>query len=314
MALSHIPVLLAETLEALAVKAGGFYVDGTAGGGGHAEAILQASAPDGRLLALDRDETAVRRVQERLRRWGERVRVVHGRFADMAEWVARLGAGPVDGVFFDLGMSSFQVDDPARGFSFLRDGPLDMRMDRASTQTAARWLNEASESEMMRGFREWGEEQAARRIARAIVQRRAERPFARTGELAELVAAVKGGRRGKRIHPATQIFQAVRMAVNNEAEQIVLGLEAALETVRPGGRVAAISFHSVEDRLVKRTLGAHVPRWESLQEGGQRRHGRLPSVRWVRRKPWVAGPEERASNPRSRSAKLRAVEVENLAA
>ncbi len=314
MAFSHMPVLLAETLEALAVKAGGFYVDGTAGGGGHAEAILRASEPDGRLLALDRDEAAVRRVRERLQAWGERVQVVHGRFSEIAEWVSRFGPGPADGVLFDLGMSSFQVDDPARGFSFQSDGPLDMRMDLSAPRTAAQWLNEEPESEMARVLKEWGEEPAAKRIARAVVARRAERPFGRTSELAELVTAVKGGRRGRRIHPATQTFQAVRMAVNGEMEQIALGLEAALRAVRPGGRVAAISFHSVEDRLVKRTLGAHVPRWESLQEGGQRRHGRLPSVRWVRKKPWVAGPQECAANPRARSAKLRAVEVETNAA
>lgn len=314
MALTHIPVLLEEVLEALAVKAGGFFVDGTAGGGGHAEAILKASSPDGRLLAIDRDEAAVCRVRERLARWGERAVVVHGDFADLATCLAGVKSGPVDGVLLDLGMSSQQVDDPERGFSFLREGPLDMRMDPTAPLTAAQWLNEETEQEMVRVLKAWGEEPAARRIAQAIVSRRAERPFSSTAELAGLVEKVKGGRRGKKTHPATQTFQAVRMAVNREMDQIERGLEAALKVVRPGGRVAAISFHSVEDRLVKHTLAAHVPRWESLQEGGQRRHGRLPAVRWVRRKPWVAGPEERASNARARSAKLRAVEVEACAA
>lgn len=314
MALTHIPVLLPEVLEALAVKAGGFYVDGTAGGGGHAEAILKGSSPDGRLLAMDRDEAAVRRVRERLGTWGERVKVVHGDFADLATCMARLESGPADGVLLDLGMSSQQVDDPERGFSFLHEGPLDMRMDQSASLTAAQWLNEESEQEMGRVLKAWGEEPSARRIAQAIVRRRAELPFSSTAELAGLVESVKGGRRGRRIHPATQTFQAVRMAVNGEMYQIEQGLEAAMRVVRPGGRVAAISFHSVEDRLVKRTLAAHVPRWESLQEGGQRRHGCLPGVRWVQRKPWVAGPEERASNARARSAKLRAVEVEAWAA
>lgn len=306
---THVPVLVSEVLEALAVSPGGRYIDGTAGGGGHAEAMLKASAPGGRVLALDRDGDAVERVRERLAPWGDRAKVVQGDFAEMRRHARAAGWEPANGVLLDLGMSSFQVDDAERGFSFLRDGPLDMRMNRTAGRTAAEWVNGASVVELTHILRDFGEEPAARRIAESIGARREKQPFRSTVELAEWVAEVTGGRRG-RIHPATRTFQALRMAVNDELGQLGRGLEEALAVVRPGGRVAVISFHSLEDRLVKRTFGDHVGQWESLQEGGRRRQAKAPPARWVRRKPWVPGEAEVEANPRARSAKLRAVERE----
>jgi len=303
----HEPVLLAETVELLEVRPGGRYIDATVGGGGHAAAILQRLGPDGVLLGLDADAEAVERCRALLAPWGRQVRIEQGNFGDLAELAARFHMGEADGVVMDLGVSSFQLESPARGFSFQTDGPLDMRMDLRLSRTAANLLAELEERELRDLLRRLGEERDASRIARAVVRRRDSRPLLTTAELADVVASVKGKGRGS-IHPATQTFMALRMAVNQELENLSRGLEASLDLIRPGGRVAVISFHSLEDRVVKQAFAAHAGRDESLEQGGSRWVGRLPRVAKVTRKALRPSAEETRRNPRARSAKLRVVE------
>jgi 16S rRNA (cytosine1402-N4)-methyltransferase len=306
-ALVHVPVMVPEVMEALGLRSGGTYIDGTGGGGGHAEALVQGAGADGRVLVLDRDPDAVERLQRRLAGYGARCVVRHGNYADVADVVRALGWSPVDGVLLDLGISSFQVDEARRGFSFERPGPLDMRMDPGQGPTAAELVAAWSEAELADVIWRFGEERDSRRIARAIVRQRGEHPIETTGQLVDVVSRAKGGRRG-RIHPATRTFQALRIVVNGELAHLEAGLEGALASVRVGGRIAVISFHSLEDRLVKTVWGRHVGRWVSLQEGGRRWEGDRPAARWVIRRPLRPGDDETAENPRARSAKLRAVE------
>lgn len=305
----HVPVLLSETIEALSPRPGGRYVDGTLGGGGHAEALLRACGPDGRLLGLDRDEDAVARCRERLAPFGDRFEAVHSDFARLGDEARARGFAPADGVLLDLGVSSFQLDEPARGFSFRADGPLDMRMDRSRGRTAAELLDSFGGDwrALAAILRDFGEEPAAGRIARAILDEHARSRIDSTGRLAAVVEKAAGGRRGAARHPATRTFQALRIAVNGELEQVEKALEEAFGVLAEGGRLAVITFHSLEDRLVKRAMAAHEGREESLQQGGSRWTGRLPRVRRVHRKPVAPAPAECAANPRARSAKLRAV-------
>ena len=288
----HVPVLLAEAVDALAVKPGGRYVDGTFGRGGHSREIARRG---GEVLGIDRDDEAVASAGD--------IRVVKGRHGDMKEIANENGWGEVDGILLDLGVSSPQLDDAGRGFSFLRDGPLDMRMDRSQGVSAADLVNCESEESLERIFRELGEEPAARRIARAIAARRG---FTTTAELADFVEGVSP-RRGAR-HPATRVFQALRMAVNDELGELRRALEGGLELLRPGGRFAVISFESLSDRMVKRFFAAHVGRMRSLQQGGEEWVGELPRARAVTGRAVMAGRRERDLNPRSRSARLRAIE------
>ena len=310
----HKPVLLREAIDLMQVREGGSYIDGTVGGGGHAEAILQQAGSSGRLLGMDRDEEAIARTRQRLSVFGSRVVLVHGNYSDMISHAHTHGFDQVDGILLDLGMSSDQVDDAARGFSFLRDGPLDMRMDRSRGETAADFVNRLGPEDLADLLWQLGEESASRRIARMIVAERDVSPIRTTAHLADVVARAKGGRHGK-AHPATQTFQALRMAVNRELEGVEQGVESAIKLVRApstslgaGGRVAVITFHSVEDRLVKQIFAKHEGKWESLQAGGRAWRGEHPAVRRVTRKPVVAADEELESNPRARSAKLRVVE------
>jgi 16S rRNA (cytosine1402-N4)-methyltransferase len=303
----HRPVLLEQVVDVMAVRTGGVYVDATVGSGGHARAILERTGPEGRLLGIDRDEEALGRARRRLEPWKERCRLVHGEFGALGRLAAAEGFAGVDGVLMDLGMSAEQLESPERGFSLAREGPLDMRMDRSQTRTAAELLRLSPEDELARLLRALGEEPLARRIARALVRARGEEPIRTTGRLAGVVLRAKGGRRG-RIHPATKTFQALRMAVNDELGQLEKGLASALPLLRPGGRLAVISFHSLEDRMVKRCFARHAGRWVSLPEGGRRRVGAEPRVRRVTRGPVTAREDEVRSNPRSRSAKLRVVE------
>ncbi len=306
----HEPVMVREVLDWLRVRPGGVYLDGTFGAGGHARAILERAAPNGIVLGLDRDGEALARAD-----WvadvggcaGCRLVLAHGNYADMARLARENGIESVDGVLLDAGVSSDQLDAPERGFGFLRDGPLDMRMDRAAGATAADWLNEAPDRELERVFREYGEERMARRIARVVVGERGRRPIRTTGALAELVCRAVGRRTG-RIHPATRVFQALRIAVNDELIHLEAGLKAGLALLKRGGRMVAISFHSLEDRLAKRLFRDHEGRNVSLPAGGSAWEGLEPRVRVLTRKPVVAGATERGVNPRSRSAKLRAVE------
>ena len=304
----HVPVLLEETVARLVTEPGGWYVDGTAGAGGHAAAILAAAGLDARLLALDRDADALELARAALAPFGDRVVLERADFAGLAAVAARHGVREVRGVLLDLGVSSMQLDRPERGFSFLRDGPLDMRMDARQELTAAGLLRQLAPAALAEVLWRYGEEPMARRIAKAVAAALARgEPLDTTAQLAALVAQAKGGRRG-RVHPATQTFQALRIAVNGELAALEQALPAALELLAPGGRLAVISFHSLEDRMVKQFMAAHEGRMESLAKGGARWSGRLPRARRVTRKAVGPADEEIARNPRARSAKLRVLE------
>lgn len=304
----HMPVLLAETVAHTVTEPGGWYVDATVGAGGHATALLAAAGLDARLLALDRDAEALDLARAALAPFGARVVLEQANFADLAPVAARHGIHDVRGIVMDLGVSSMQLDRPERGFSFGREGPLDMRMDARQEVTAAQWLAQTPEAEVADTLRRYGEEPMARRIARALVTAREQgRLPTTTTALAALVARAKGGRRG-RTHPATQVFQALRIAVNGELAALAKVLPTALDLLAVGGRLAVISFHSLEDRPVKQFMTAHEGRMEALAKGGARWHGQLPRARRVVRKAMVASAEEVARNPRARSAKLRVLE------
>jgi 16S rRNA (cytosine1402-N4)-methyltransferase len=302
----HIPVLLAEALDALNVRAGGRYVDATFGRGGHTAAILERVGRDGGVIAIDRDPQAI--AAGRLRFANEpRLTLVQRPFGRLAEVAAEAGwIGGVDGVLLDLGVSSPQLDDAARGFSFAQDGPLDMRMDPERGPSAADFVAHASERELARVIRDYGEERFAKRIARAIVAARAEQPIARTAHLADIAARATPTREpGK--HPATRTFQAIRIHVNDELAQIESGLAGALEALAPGGRLAVISFHSLEDGIVKRFMQKHSqedPVYAGLPEVPA--HAR-PKLKRIGRAVHP-GEAEVAANPRARSAVMRAAE------
>ncbi|MEA3396825.1 MAG: 16S rRNA (cytosine(1402)-N(4))-methyltransferase RsmH [Chloroflexota bacterium] len=308
--LGHVPVLLREVLEGLDARPGGVYIDGTLGAGGHAAAILAASAPDGRLLGLDRDPQAVTRATARLEPYGERVTLLHASYVELAALAREQGFFPVEGVLFDLGFSSLQIAAAERGFAFRLAGPLDMRFDpTAAGPTAADLLNTLPEAELADLLWRYGEEPRSRRIAQAIV---AARPLESTGELAEVVAAAVGYPRGRRIHPATRVFQALRIAVNRELESLEAVLPQAVEVLRPGGRLAVITFHSLEDRIVKRFFRQEARGCICPPEAPICTCGHQPTLRLVNRKPLRPSAEELAANPRSRSAKLRVAEKLNL--
>ena len=308
MAAQHVPVLVAETLDLLAPerRPGGWFVDATVGLGGHAEALLQR-APEARLLGLDRDPQALERAAERLAVFDDRVRFEHANFEDLEAVLGRLGIGPVAGMLADLGVSSLQLDTGERGFSFRFDGPLDMRMGLADI-TAADLVNESSEGELETIFRDYGEELQARRIARAIVRARTEAPLTTTGQLKQLIDRAKGGRRPGtregRVDPATRVFQALRIAVNRELAGLEGMIEQAVRMLEDDGRLVVISYHSLEDRIVKNTL-RDLARGEIDQVTGRpRSESQLIEV--LTRKPLRPSEEEVAFNPRSRSARLRA--------
>ena len=288
MASGHQPVLLAETMELLRVRAGGLYVDGTLGLAGHASEILRRSAPDGRLLAFDRDAETMERARETLAPFGERARLVH---ADWREAPSVLGEARPDGILLDLGVSSVQLDTAERGFSFQQDGPLDMRMDRSQGPTAADVVNRTRETELADLIYGYGEERASRRIARAIVRARERRHFSTTGELAAVVRSAAGRARRPGLDPATLTFQALRIHVNRELEGLGEALTALASTLAPGGRMAVIAFHSLEDREVKQAFRAAAGQGFTL----------------LTKKPQGASADEVRANPRSRSARLRAI-------
>jgi 16S rRNA (cytosine1402-N4)-methyltransferase len=308
----HRPVLLHETIAALACRAGGRYVDATLGAGGHAVAILEASAPDGLLLGLDRDTAALEAARLRLERFGDRARLLHADHRRLPEILDALPFPSPDGIVFDLGVSSLQLDDAARGFSFRSDGPLDMRMDRSQPTTAACLVNRLTEPELRTILARYGEEKAAGRIAAAIVRARAKAPLTRTAQLAALVAAAAGPRRGAgrgmSIDPATRTFQALRIAVNGEVEGLEALLEEAAVRLRPGGRLAVIAFHSLEDRAVKTAFRAMAQRCICPRGLPRCGCGRPDLVRLVGRGALRPSPAEVRDNPRSRSARLRACE------
>ena len=305
-ALAHQPVLLEEAVAALAVKADGVYVDGTYGRGGHSRAVLARLGPQGRLSALDRDPQAVAAARD-LQAVDARFSVQRGAFSQLERVVTEAGvSGRVDGVLLDIGVSSAQLDDPGRGFSFTQDGPLDMRMDPDSGESASAWLMRATERDITQVIQEYGEERHARRIARAIVEARSNTPIATTLQLAEIVAQASP-RHDRFKHPATRTFQAIRIFINHELEELSACLEQCLKVLAPAGRLAVISFHSLEDRIVKRFIRDHArlpapdPRAPWLEPAGK------PELRAVG-KAIQPGEAETAQNPRARSAVLRVAE------
>ncbi len=303
----HIPVLLGETVDSLAVKPGGVYVDGTLGRAGHSCEILTRAGAGTTLVGIDRDAQALVESAERLKSFADaRIELIHGRHGDLAEIARGKGLGEVDGILLDLGVSSPQLDEAGRGFSFRSDGPLDMRMDPSRGLTAADLVATKSENELIGTFRTLGEEPNARRIARAIVREREKAPLVTTGQLAALVEKTIG-RRGAH-HPATRVFQALRMEVNDEIGELERALAGGLEILKPGGRFAVITFESITDRIVKRFFAAHTGKMVSLQQGGARWEGELPRTRLVTRHAMAATDAEMNVNPRSRSAKLRTAE------
>jgi 16S rRNA (cytosine1402-N4)-methyltransferase len=303
--LAHRPVLLRETIELLAAERGGLFVDCTVGLGGHSEAILQAS-PDAQVLGIDRDEEALGLATERLAQYGSRFRSVHADFRELTRVLATAKVRQVRGVVADLGVSSLQLNSPGRGFSFRHEAPLDMRMDRSGGETAAELLGRLSEVEIARIIFEYGEERRSRRIARWIVERRERgEPIQTTHDLADLVARAVGPDKKRRIHPATRTFQALRIAVNGELENLDRFLVHAVDHLEQAGRLAVISFHSLEDRIVKRTLLKLSGRCQCPPRLPVCICGVTRQISILTRRAIVPGEEEIEENPRSRSAKLR---------
>lgn len=304
----HQPVMPNEVLHWLQPKPGGIYLDGTLGGAGHSRLILE-NATGSRLIGLDRDPAALLEAGRVLAPFGERVSLHHATFDQAEDILRQLGIEALDGILFDLGVSSHQLDTPERGFSFRQDAPLDMRMNSGVGMTAADVVNYADEAELVRIFFEYGEERYSRRIVRKLLQRRSEKAITRTGELAQLVRdAVPGGQRPTRIHPATRVFQALRIHVNDELGQVQRGVDAGIYLLRPGGRFVVISFHSLEDRIVKRLFrekaqGCICPPRLPVCQCDQ-----TPEVKILTRKGVKAGAAEIEGNIRSRSAILRAIE------
>ena len=304
--LAHVTVLLHEAVDALAVKPDGVYVDGTFGRGGHSRLILSKLGANGRLVVFDKDPQAIA-VARQLAETDKRVQVVHGGFSSFQLALKELGIEAVDGALFDLGVSSPQIDDAERGFSFRYDAPLDMRMDTTRGQTAAQWLAEAGEEEIREVIRDYGEERFNSQIARAIVQQRQERPILTTGQLAQLAAqAVRTRERGQ--DPATRTFQAIRIFINRELEEISAVLPQAAGYLKTGGRLAVIAFHSLEDRIVKQFIRRHsrpapLPKWVMVRES-ERPEPPLREIGKAQR----ASAAETAANPRARSAVLRVAE------
>jgi 16S rRNA (cytosine1402-N4)-methyltransferase len=306
----HRTVLVREVTALIGPRPGGVYVDATLGAGGHAAALLEGCSPNGRVVGFDRDPGALETAKRRLAPFGDRFTTIHGDYGDIVTLLRDAGIYAVDGIVADLGVSSMQLDDPARGFSFRADGPLDMRMDPSSeTPTAADLLATLPESELRRILREYGEEKLAAPIARAIIRRRGERPFERTRELAELVERIaRPSARHSRIHPATRTFQALRIVVNGEVEGLSQFVCDAVSLLRRGARFAAISFHSLEDRAVKHALRGLAERCVCPPGLPVCGCGRENIVRIVTPRPIVPSAEECDANPRSRSARLRAAE------
>ena len=305
---THRPVLLEECIEGLAIRPDGIYLDGTLGRAGHSREIAKRLTT-GRLICVDRDQAALDAAQERLAPWMERVSLVHSNFCEIDAILDGLGLSTIDGMLFDLGVSSPQLDDASRGFSYMADAPLDMRMDRTDSLTARTVVNEWPREELRRIFSQYGEERYAGLIAAAIERRRAERPIETTLELVEVIRSAMPGKALKeKQHPAKRCFQAIRIAVNDELSSVDRMLRAAVPRLNPGGRLAVISFHSLEDRIVKNALAEFARGCICPPDFPVCVCGKTPAARLVNRKPIVSGPQELEENPRARSAKLRVAE------
>jgi 16S rRNA (cytosine1402-N4)-methyltransferase len=310
----HRPVMLDQAVDLLAVRDGGLYLDCTLGGGGHAREVIRRAGPAGRLIGLDRDASALSRAAETLKEVSGQVTLIHSDYQYLDDILAKIGIHGVDGILFDLGVSTWQVLDPERGFSFNNDAPLDMRMDRQAATTAADLVNNLDERELASLIQRYGEERWARRIASFIAAARARQPVATTGQLVEIIkAAIPAAVRRDGPHPARRTFQALRIAVNDELAGLERGLEAGIRMLAPGGRVAVISFHSLEDRIVKNTFKD----WAMLPSRLERPLVQVPGgwaptgsaeLRILTKRPLVPDVAEVEQNPRARSAKLRAAE------
>ena len=308
MNFSHRPVLLAECIEALRIKPEGVYVDGTLGRAGHSLEIARRLST-GRLICIDRDQAALDAAADKLSAYGDRVTLVHGNFDRLDKLLTDLGISGVDGMLFDLGVSSPQLDDPSRGFSYRNDAPLDMRMDQTDTLTARTVVNKWPQEELRRILFQYGEERYAPAIAAAIVRARDKAPIETTLELAEVIrSAMPAAALREKQHPAKRSFQAIRIAVNDELAAVDRMLTAAVPRLNPGGRLAVISFHSLEDRIVKNALAAAAKGCTCPPDFPVCVCGKTPQVKLISKKPIVSGAKELEENPRARSAKLRVAE------
>lgn len=304
----HISVLLEECIENLNIKPDGIYVDGTLGLGGHSEQILKRLTT-GRLIGIDRDESAIRRTGERLKAYSDKMTLVHGNFCDVAQILDELGIAAVDGMLFDLGVSSPQLDESERGFSYMNDAPLDMRMDNTSSLTAWNVVNDWDEAELVRILRDFGEERYARRIASRIAERRTAKPIETTLELVDIIrSAMPAAALREKQHPAKRSFQAIRIAVNDELGAVDQMMKTAPDKLKPHGRLCVISFHSLEDRIVKTGIAARENGCTCPREAPICVCGFKQTLKSVHRKPIVPGEDELNENPRARSAKLRVAE------
>ena len=304
----HVPVLLDECIEALNIRPDGIYVDGTLGGAGHSSEIVKRLTT-GALIGIDRDPKALEAAGERLRPWQDRVKLVHGNFSELEQILSQLGIPAVDGMLFDLGVSSPQLDDAARGFSYMADAPLDMRMNPEDRLSAWEVVNQWPRAELRRILQDYGEERYAGLIAAAIERRREEKPIQTTLELVDLIrGAMPPSALREKQHPAKRSFQAIRIAVNDELGAVERMMATAIDHLNPGGRLAVITFHSLEDRIVKSAMAEAARGCICPPKLPVCVCGRTPKVKLTPKKPIVAGPDELARNPRARSAKLRVAE------
>lgn len=304
----HVPIMVSEVLELLEPARGGIFVDGTLGGGGHAEAVLSALPEGGRLFGIDRDDEALRAAGARLARFGDRFTAIKGNFFDMKRLLSEYGIYRVDGILLDLGVSSHQLDAAERGFSYKAEAPLDMRMDQSAPLTARTVVNEWSEAELKRIFWEYGEEKFSGKIANRIVERRKERPIETTTELAELIkSAIPAKFRNEPQHPARRCFQAIRIAVNGELDGLNDAIQAAHDLLNPGGRLAILTFHSLEDRIVKNAFRTFENPCTCPKSAPVCICGKKPTAKVLTRHPLIASEQEQKENSRATSAKLRAI-------
>ena len=306
--MSHTPVMLNEVIQSLIINKSGCYIDGTIGGGGHLKEILKKIDINGKILGFDRDIDAIARVKEICEK-DSRFQSIHLNFCDIPKKLDQLGIKKVDGVLLDLGVSSFQIDISERGFSFSKDSTLDMRMDQSQKLCARKWINSSSEKEIAEVIYKYGNEPKARKIANSIIQYRKNKDIIKTTELAELILKVKANEKFKKIHPATKSFQAIRIKINNELESLEKVLSGMIHRVSIGGRFVILTFHSLEDRIVKHFFNTHLKRKNSLQEGGYSITGLKPYIKWISKNVITASSKEVEQNPRSRSAKLRVIEI-----
>lgn len=305
MNFSHKPVLLEETIDALNIKPDGIYVDGTAGGGGHSSEILKRLSPNGRLISIDQDPDAIEAVTERFKDYKNSI-ICKGNFSDVVSIVNGLGIESIDGIMLDIGVSSRQLDTPERGFSFHYDAPLDMRMSQSGT-SAYDLVNQLSYEQLVKIISRYGEERFAKQITRVIIREREKQPIATTLQLAEIIKAAVPAAKRREGHPARQTFQALRIAVNGELDRLEEGLQGGFELLKPGGRMAVITFHSLEDRIVKRAMAKWCTGCTCPKDFPVCVCGNKPKAELALRKPAEASEKELSENPRARSARLRAI-------